>query len=208
MLRIIFVRHGRTNWNVEGRVQGGGSLDAVGRTQAAALAERLRAEPIAAVYASPALRARQTARATAHLHGLPVRQSVLLRDMDYGKYGGLLVSDIKGSDPDLFQRWVEAPHTVHFEGGDRLADLRERIQRFIGRTQSEHGEGTVLAATHDSPVRVAASLALGMDDSHHNEPQLVTALASVTVVAVNGTGSVELLAHNDVSHLRGIDGSA
>ena len=62
MLRLILARHGRTSWNVQGRVQGGGGLDEVGRAQVAALTQRLAAEPITAVYASPAWRARQTAQ--------------------------------------------------------------------------------------------------------------------------------------------------
>ena len=69
MLRFLFVRHGRTPWNVQGRVQGGGGLDEVGRAQAVALGERLSSEPISAIYASPALRARQTATAVARRHG-------------------------------------------------------------------------------------------------------------------------------------------
>ena len=49
MLQMLFVRHGRTTWNVEGRVQGGGDLDEVGRTQAMALANRLSEEKIVTV---------------------------------------------------------------------------------------------------------------------------------------------------------------
>ena len=56
MLRLFFVRHGRTSWNAEGRVQGGGGWDGVGRMQAAALGEHLRSEHFDAIYASPALR--------------------------------------------------------------------------------------------------------------------------------------------------------
>ena len=112
MLRFLFVRHGRTPWNVQGRVQGGGGLDEVGRAQAAALGERLSSEPITAIYASPALRARQTATAVASRHGLKVRQRSLLRDMDYGKIAGALLSDVEARDPDLVERWRARPDTV------------------------------------------------------------------------------------------------
>ncbi|MEX2599886.1 MAG: histidine phosphatase family protein [Dehalococcoidia bacterium] len=207
MLRIIFVRHGRTSWNVEGRVQGGGALDDVGRSQAEALALRLRDEPLAAVYASPALRARQTAGAVARYHGLPVMRRSLLRDMDYGKYAGLLVSDVRREDPELFRKWREAPDSVHFEGGDRLADLRSRVQRFIKTIVRQHPDGAVLAATHDSPVRIAASIAMGIDDSRHNDPDLITPLASVTILGFNGE-SMELLTHKDISHLKGVSDGA
>jgi broad specificity phosphatase PhoE len=204
MLRLIFVRHGRTPWNVQGRVQGGGGLDEVGRAQAARLGAALAAEPLAAVYASPALRARQTGRAVARLHGLPVRQRRLLADLDYGRYAGALLADVQREQPELFAAWRAAPHTVQFEGGERLGDLRERVRRFIAQAYANHDGATVLAATHDSPVRVAASLALGLGDERHTDPDLRTPLASVTELLVEGP-HLRLARHKDVAHLAGID---
>ncbi len=207
MLRLILVRHGRTAWNVHGRVQGGGSLDDVGRAQAAALAERLSGERISVVYASPALRARETASVVAERLRLPVRSSMLLRDLHYGKLAGALVADVEAREPGLLERWRASPHTVRFEGGESIGELRARIARFIERTAQRHDGATVLAATHDSPVRVAASLALGLDDSQHTQERLRTRLASVTELSVDG-GVIALPVHNDVGHLRGIDGGA
>ena len=207
MLRLILVRHGRTAWNLLGRVQGGGALDEVGREQAAALAERLSGERISVVYASPALRARQTADAVAERLGLPVRRAMLLRDLSYGKLAGALVSDVESREPGLLARWRASPHTVRFEGGETVPELRARIARFIERTAQQHDGATVLAATHDSPVRVAASLALGLDDSQHTQERLRTRLASITELSVDG-GLIALPVHNDVGHLQGIAGAA
>ena len=206
MFRLIFVRHGRTAWNVMGRVQGGGALDEVGRAQVSALAERLSGEGISFVYSSPALRARQTARAVADRLRLPVHRSTLLRDLDYGRFAGALLSDVQAQAPGLLERWRKNPHLVRFEGGESIADLRERIARFIARSVRAHGDTTVLAATHDSPVRVAASLALGLDDSQHTQQHLRTQLASVTELRVDG-GALVLPLHNEVGHLQEIDGA-
>ena len=207
MLRLILVRHGRTAWNLLGRVQGGGALDDVGRAQVSALAERLSGERISVVYSSPALRARQTASAVAERLGLPVRRAMLLRDLHYGKLAGALVADVEAREPGLLARWRASPHTVRFEGGESVPELRTRIARFIARTAQQHDGATVLAATHDSPVRVAASLALGLDDSQHTQEHLRTRLASVTELSVDGE-TITLPVHNDVGHLRGIDGAA
>ena len=207
MLRLILVRHGRTAWNLHGRVQGGGALDDVGREQVAALAERLSGEPISVVYSSPALRARQTASAVAERLGLPVRRAMLLRDLHYGKLAGALVADVEAHEPGLLARWRASPDTVRFEDGESVPELRTRIARFIARTAEQHDGATVLAATHDSPVRVAASLALGLDDSQHTQERLRTRLASITELSVDG-GTIALPVHNDVGHLRGIDGAA
>ena len=207
MLRLIFVRHGRTPWNVQGRVQGGGALDEVGRAQAAALGERLSTEPIDAIYASPALRARQTARAVARRHGLRVKQRNLLRDLDYGRFAGALLADVREQQPGLIDQWRDHPETVQFEEGERLSDLRGRIERFIAEVEERHPDGTVLVATHDSPVRIAASLALGLDDSQHNKDFLKTPLTSITEIGVED-GNLTLRVHNDFSHVRGGNGAS
>ena len=204
MLRLILVRHGRTSWNVQGRVQGGGGLDEVGRAQVAAMTERLAAEPITAVYASPAWRARQTAQPLADALGLPLRRRRLLRDLDYGRYAGAFVADVVKEDPDLFHRWRTEPHTVTFDGGENLAALRGRIERFIRDMALAHPEGTVFAATHDSPVRMAVSIAHGLPDSSHREEWIKTAYASLTVLDVED-GAVRLASHNDVAHLAGLE---
>lgn len=203
MLRLFIVRHARTTWNAEGRVQGGGGLDALGRAQAVALAERLRAEPLEGIYASNTLRARQTAQFVARLHGMKVRQRNLLRDLNYGRLAGAFLEDFRRERPGLIEQWRDHPETVHFEGGESLADLRQRVCRFIADLETAHPTGTVLASTHDSPVRVVASLALGLDDSHHNRADLITANASVSVFEIDH-GEITLRIHNDTDHLKDV----
>ncbi len=203
MLRLLLVRHARTTWNAEGRVQGGGSIDELGRAQALALAERLRKESFDGIYASNTLRARQTAQVVARLHGIKVRERNLLRDLDYGRFAGAFLSDFQRERPGLIEQWQAHPETVHFEGGESLGDLRIRMLRFISETSALHPSGTVLASTHDSPVRVAASLALGLDDSQHNRHDLVTANASLSTFEID-QGVIKLRTHNDVEHLQGI----
>ncbi len=205
MLRLILARHGRTSWNVQGRVQGGGGLDGVGRAQVAALTQRLSAEPIAAVYASPAWRARQTAQPLADALGLTVRRRRLLRDLDYGRYAGALVTDVMREDPDLLHRWRTEPHTVTFDGGESLAALRQRMERFISDVAVAHPEGMVFAATHDSPVRMAVSIAHGLPDSSHREEWIKTSYASVTELHVEDGTVLRIVSHNDAAHLAGIE---
>ncbi len=202
MPRLILICDGQTDWDIEQRVQGGGEVNALGRAQAAALAERLRTERVAAVYSSPALRARQTARILAQPHILTVRQRSDLRDIDYGSYGGKYTADVQRQDPDLWKQWVEAPHTVQFPGGEGLPDLRERMERFLSSLAGNDSAETPLAVTHDSPIRTAVSIALGVDDSHHH--QFVVQAASMTVMEVTEAGC-QLLALNDTAHLEDVD---
>jgi len=204
MLRLFFVRHGRTTWNAEGRVQGGGNLDPVGLAQVIALARSLRDQRFGAAYCSPYPRTRQTANVIAGLHGVAPRLLPLLRDLDYGNLSGALLSVVRDDDPLLWEQWHNAPETVQFPGGESLGGLRRRMRRAIDILIDRHPEEDVLCVTHDSPVRVAASLALGLDDSHHNDDGLVTPTASLTIIGA-GPAGLTLELHRDTVHLKGID---
>jgi broad specificity phosphatase PhoE len=134
---------------------------------------------------------------------MKVRQRHLLRDLNYGALAGAFLADFRRESPGLIEQWRDHPETVHFKGGESLADLRRRISRFITKLYAQHPSGTVLASTHDSPVRVAASLALGLDDSHHNRSDLITSNASINIFEIDG-GEITLRVHNDIDHLQGI----
>ncbi|MQF86474.1 MAG: histidine phosphatase family protein [SAR202 cluster bacterium] len=202
--RLILIRHGQTAWNAQGRVQGGGSLDALGKEQAQKLAARLVTEPISHIYSSPALRAKQTARATANVLGLNIHQSSLLKDLDYGRFAGAFIQDVQKEAPGLFEQWRDSPETVTFENGENLGNLRRRINKFIANINKFHPGGTILAATHDSPIRIAASIALGLPDSEHKQDYLKAPLASVTSILIKADSAV-LEIFRDTAHLQGIN---
>ena len=167
-----------------------------------ALADRLRAEPIVAVYASPAYRTLRTARLLVRDRPLSVRQRRNLLDLDYGAFAGLRGPDASRRDPVLWRRWLQAPHTIQFPGGESLADLRRRIERFLAEVTSRHSEGSVLVATHESPLSTMVCIVRGLDDSFHNKFPFHT--ASVTVMELTERGS-SVLTLNDTGHLRGTD---
>ena len=151
-VRLILVRHGRTEFNAQGRVQGGGHLDSLGQAQVQALAKRLLDEPLAAIYSSPFSRTQETARAIAQFHGLPIRKRAALRDIDYGIYSGMLFSEASALNPDLWEMWANTPQAVYFPGGERLDDLRKRLLQFLNYVSRNHAGQTVLAVSHDSPI--------------------------------------------------------
>ena len=78
------------------------------------------------------------------------------------------------------------------------------MERFLDETRQWHGGRTILAVTHDSPIRILVCLAKGQDDTHHNDPRLVVGVASVTVIELTPDG-LRLALHGDTEHLRNID---
>ena len=200
---LLLVRHARSEFNVEGRVQGGGRLHSLGRLEAASLTSRLRTEPIDVIYASPTTRTLQTARAIARRRGLPIHRTGLLADIDFGVFAGMLALEARARDPDLWSKWRAAPHTVRFPGGEGLSDLRRRMERFLEKARTWGNGRTVLAVTHESPVRVAACIAMGLDDSHHHE--WVAATASITTIRIAAQGLRMVQPYADTRHLLGSD---
>ena len=130
MTRILLVRHGETEWNAAGRVQGwtDSPLSDRGRAQAARLAARLAAFPLAAVYASDLSRARDTARALAAPHGLPVLDDPGLRERCYGDWEGLTLSELEARYPDAWDRYHrQRALDVLIPGGETWEEVAARV---------------------------------------------------------------------------------
>lgn len=150
MTSLILCRHGRTEWNELGRYQGQTDvpLNAEGRRQARALAELLRAEPIAAVYASDLARAADTATEIARFHCLPVQRDPRLREIFQGRWEGLTVAEIRARDADLLDRWEATPLAVRLPGGESIADVRRRCLAALREILACHWSRLVCIVTH------------------------------------------------------------
>src|SRR5689334_18268303 len=105
--RVLAIRHGETDWNVDSRIQGQLDipLNARGRWQAGRLEAALVDEPIDAVYASDLQRAMQTAAPVAAVAGRPVRAEPGLRERSFGAFEGLTFGEIEERWPLESARW-------------------------------------------------------------------------------------------------------
>lgn len=149
MTRLLLVRHGETDWNADGRLQGQTDrpLSDFGRKQARRLADELAAEGFEAIYSSDLARARETAEIIGARLGLPVALDSDLREKDWGTWEGLTA--------------VERDR-VEFAGESTEAH-QERILRALRRISESHPDGTsILVVTHGGSIRRAQTAALGM----------------------------------------------
>src|SRR5437763_621080 len=153
---ILLARHGETDWNVEGRLQGWDDrpLNATGRTQARELAERLADVPFDAVYASDLSRARETAELVAEPHGVPVVVDSDLREMDYGSWSGLTRSEIEERFPG---------QTRH--DGETREEHLGRVLAAAERIAARHPGERVLIVSHGGSLR-ALRRHCGVDPVH------------------------------------------
>jgi alpha-ribazole phosphatase len=154
---IVFLRHGETERNREGRLQGRSDapLTERGREQIERVARVLAREQPARIVASPLPRTVETALIVSAACGdLPVEHHDDLIELDYGAWEGRRLDDVPAQD---WQRWQAEP-TFAPPGGESLVAVRERVGRFCAEFGS--ADGSTIAVSHVSPIKAAVAWAL------------------------------------------------
>ena len=151
MTRFILVRHGQTQWNREERFRGQSDvpLDETGLAQASETARRIAVQwRPSAVYSSPLLRARQTAKAIAEPLGLAVHPHAGLNDINFGLLQGLTVAEACGRWPDVVTTWFSTPHLAQPPAGEKLAEVSERAMTAVTELVNRHPGETLVLVGH------------------------------------------------------------
>ena len=167
MTRVVAVRHGETDWNLEGRMQGWAPvpLNETGREQARAAGAWLADEyEFDRVVSSDLLRTEQTTELLLESIGdPPVSFDSAFRERDLGVYQGISYADVERRFPTfgLGEAAYEATETVP-EGGESFSDVETRvIWRFDELATAE--TGTVLLVTHGGPLCILSGYAKGLE---------------------------------------------
>lgn len=128
-LRIILVRHGETDWNIEKRFQGQMNipLNAKGKQQAKAVREFLSTISIDCAFSSSLSRAKETAALI--LEGRVVSFSTIdeLKEINHGDWNGMLETQIENLYPQDFRYWKTHPTRAHKPNGEALEQVVERV---------------------------------------------------------------------------------
>jgi probable phosphoglycerate mutase len=150
MTHFWLVRHGETDWNLEGRFQGQADLplNANGLVQARQVADLLVGKGIQAIYCSDLQRALQTAQIIAERLRLNPQVDKRLREVRLGEWEGMQVEQIKTSYPDQWQDRKLDPLSAHPPGGENLLELAERSWAAIDQIAQWHSNGTILLVSH------------------------------------------------------------
>jgi probable phosphoglycerate mutase len=154
--RILFLfRHGETDWNREGRLQGhiDTPLNTTGLAQAHALGESLRRHRLDAVLSSDLSRARITAQIVAMAIGAPLFIETGLRETNVGAAEGLLWAEAKTRFGEgLTERWY-SDGDVAFPGGETGIATRTRGLAALRRFTAVHPHRRIGVSTHGAMVR-------------------------------------------------------
>ena len=170
MTRVFIIRHGETEWNSAGLLQGSADIELTerGREQArlaaAVLAEHL--SPGVTIVSSPLVRAHDTALEIAQEIGTTVHVDDRLRERAYGVWEGITPEERQRSWPEAVQRWREHgnPEVPGFEVHDEVqARMVASIEEWVERAPAD-----VLIASHGSSSRLAMMGLLGLPLNHRS----------------------------------------
>ena len=200
---LYLVRHGATvpNLHKPPILQGSGldaELSPEGRAQADAVADVLASRPVAVVYTSPLIRARQTAAAIAAPHGLDLRTVETLHEIAVGEWEGRTWPQIMADDAARYAFWAGDPGEARYPGGESYADVAARVLPTLEQIAAAHAEEVAVVVAHRAVNRSVAGRLLGLDPRRWKDvPQDNTAIN-----VLDWTGErLKLVTLNDVSHL-------
>jgi broad specificity phosphatase PhoE len=189
-MKLALLRHGPTEWNIQGRIQG--HADIALSAEGLAKMSKLRLPPEfcrARFYASPLTRARQTAEALQMAEPLLDRR---LTEQHWGRWEGLTMAEMAARDgEDCF---VHAGQGAQFHppGGEATAALMERVADFL--KDIARGEGDAAAVTHLGVLRAAYTLATGWKMQTPMPKELD--LSKILVLSLDGAGAPALFELN------------
>jgi 2,3-bisphosphoglycerate-dependent phosphoglycerate mutase len=167
--RLWLVRHGQTDWNAAGRVQGHTptELNAQGLAEARALATTFSQmqHSFAACYSSDLPRAAQTAQVIAEKLQLPVQTTPALRERSFGEYEGATSEQVRAARAALgLHQTGDLADWTGMPGIESNETLWQRIAGYLREISDRHGSQDVLVITHGGVILRAVYRALAIPD--------------------------------------------
>lgn len=148
---LCVVRHGETDWNAQGILQGWTDvpLNDLGRQQALDMAAEFAGHGLVAVWSSPLVRATETAEIVAAALELPpphIHEG--LKERCFGVFQGVPKSELAELNPLVLQQIQRRNPAADFEGGEGMDDFADRILVAITDIGRRHPGSKVLIITH------------------------------------------------------------
>lgn len=201
-MRVYLIRHGQTDWNVEGKIQGSTDipLNDMGRRQAACLAKGMERRRVSRVFSSTLSRAHETAMAIGESQHVPVHCLRELEEVNYGKWEGLTMDEIAKRYPRELEQWYLSPVEVAPPGGETQTQVYERCAKAIDRIL-EQTDGDAAVVSHGATVVFLLEYML-QDEERNEEDDIIVGNASISTIEYDPeTKKFTLAELNDRQHL-------
>jgi probable phosphoglycerate mutase len=204
--RIILVRHGETDWNATGRIQGQSDtpLNALGKIQAERVAHRLARETVQTLYSSDLARAFETATIIGERLGLTVAKSPRLRERQYGAWEGLTSAEIQARYPTQFDEWRARSTDFAPPQGETRSQLLTRALTALQTIARQHVGELVVVVTHGGFCYVLINHILGSVDGDRREFTFGNASLHTLEFAHDNWAVISV---NETAHLDAVESS-
>ncbi len=205
MSRCFLVRHGTTEWNARGRIQGQSdpSLNEAGKRQARRLGVRLASVPFAEARCSDLRRCSETAAGIlAGRNDVRLQEMPELREKNFGAWEGLTFREVEARYPDRYRNWLRAGDPSFAPpGGESDLQLYSRADSVVDRLREARtdSDANLLVVTHGGMLRALIARLLDLPAQRMWNFRFANAGLSVVSVFDEGNAVVDLL--NDTSHL-------
>jgi len=195
------VRHGATVVSAEDRFAGASDVELSddGREQTRRLAQRLSHEKIAAVYASPMGRTRETANILAGPHKLEVQTRDGLREINHGRWEQMTRGEVEEKFPDEAEAWEKDPYTFAPVGGESGLAVIARALPLVIELVRQHSGKNILVVSHKATIRLLISSLLGFDPRRYRD-NLDQKPAALNIVDFRDPSRARLTLFNDTAH--------
>lgn len=174
MVKFGFVRHARTLWNLEKKIQGRTDIDLSrqGIREAHLWGEILRPEKYDLILSSPMVRARQTSKILADKLGITVEVEKDLREQDFGAWEGRRLMDIRQESPGEIERQESRGWEFCPPGGESRIHVLKRSSRAIEKAADAFDRKHVLMVSHSSVMKILIYKGLNRTFTPDEDPVL------------------------------------
>lgn len=201
MTKVIFIRHGQTEWNINGRYQGQSDvpLSAKGIEQAKLLAKNFPIADIAAVYASDLSRAMTTAKIVAAKFNLQVQSEPSFRELNFGDWEGLTYDEIVSGWHDAMENFLLHPDILVVPHGESFQMVQKRAVARLNELIANHEGDTIVIVAHGAVLRTMIAAALHMPLEYLWSIRQFNTAVNIVRYDTDANPTVELL--NSTAHL-------
>jgi Fructose-2,6-bisphosphatase len=154
-MKLFLIRHGQTDWNLEGRIQGSydSELNCTGIVQAEELSKKVLEKnyKFSKIYSSPQKRAVKTAQILSEITGVDYVQLKGLEEINLGEWEGLSWAEVKEKFPAEYEEWYKNRRYTKAPKGESYQDMLERLLSAIDEIIAENSSNIAIV-THSAVI--------------------------------------------------------
>ncbi|MFK5987131.1 MAG: histidine phosphatase family protein [Pseudomonadota bacterium] len=159
---LFLVRHGQTQWNLDGRVQGqlDSSLTKLGKGQAKQVRKRLLTKNIHIAYSSPLYRAVDTTALIINNRPIKIHIRQNLSEIHQGSWQGLTYKKIQQIAPEELDNFMNKPTKFFLPGAESFLDFYQRVISEITHIFNKHKGKNILVVSHGIVIKAISAFIL------------------------------------------------